>query len=503
VEVTNGDWTEWTDCTATCDTGVQVRTCTNPAPTNGGTECSGLSVRTCNTEDCEPAPAQTTGGDGGNPPGSDDDCDDDTSSTGEDMSSTGEDEGSTGDIDMSSTGDDLATGMATGEGEGTFPCIPGSYVLNPKTNECAPCPAGQYSTEAGTTACILCAAGTIQAIPGATACHECPEGTYVEGEGNAQCNVCPAFSRTLEAGSDSINNCICYPGYGRDSNNEPNEPCNPITCSNNNETECEAATDSCQVVRGYSCMDDEWMFLGCVRSVVCAEKVTCAASLELNNRAWFADACLPTQWNEVDPVPFAPSCCFPVVQDAPDNDTDIDTNVYCTYMPGGACIVIELRGTFVINQNDTTINDTDTLNTTNVIDLVRLEESLANAIEREGLCSAETALQIIQVLDPVENEGTDTFSIHVQMLPPADFNETFSVDIFMATIAIVVSKGSLEDVAEGLLHIASYRSYVEPQQLGLGMDDDDSGAAPGTAPLPLLLAGTLLMAMGASAMGLA
>ncbi|CAF0913672.1 unnamed protein product [Adineta ricciae] len=49
---TNGDWSAWTDpavvvCSATCGNGSrpQYRTCTNPAPANGGLYCNGSSVR--------------------------------------------------------------------------------------------------------------------------------------------------------------------------------------------------------------------------------------------------------------------------------------------------------------------------------------------------------------------------------------------------------------------------------------------------------------------------
>ncbi|XP_020901650.1 mucin-2, partial [Exaiptasia diaphana] len=47
------NWTEWTECSATCDGGVQQRTraCTNPPPQHGGKVCEGSSFETkpCNT----------------------------------------------------------------------------------------------------------------------------------------------------------------------------------------------------------------------------------------------------------------------------------------------------------------------------------------------------------------------------------------------------------------------------------------------------------------------
>lgn len=54
------EWSEWSDCSATCGGGVRThsRTCTNPAPKNDGKTCIeqdlGLPEETgeCNTQDC-------------------------------------------------------------------------------------------------------------------------------------------------------------------------------------------------------------------------------------------------------------------------------------------------------------------------------------------------------------------------------------------------------------------------------------------------------------------
>lgn len=50
------DWSMWTKCTASCGRGEmkRYRTCTNPAPLNGGNDCVGLSGEKddCNTFDC-------------------------------------------------------------------------------------------------------------------------------------------------------------------------------------------------------------------------------------------------------------------------------------------------------------------------------------------------------------------------------------------------------------------------------------------------------------------
>ncbi|XP_019614624.1 PREDICTED: coadhesin-like [Branchiostoma belcheri] len=48
------DWGPWSGCSVTCESGTQTRdrTCTNPAPANGGADCDGLAEETqaCDTE---------------------------------------------------------------------------------------------------------------------------------------------------------------------------------------------------------------------------------------------------------------------------------------------------------------------------------------------------------------------------------------------------------------------------------------------------------------------
>ncbi|KAL5005950.1 hypothetical protein ScPMuIL_017108 [Solemya velum] len=60
----DGEWSSWTPtgsgCSVTCGTGEQNfgRTCSNPAPLNGGAQCSGVTGK---TEECEEAPCPVNG----------------------------------------------------------------------------------------------------------------------------------------------------------------------------------------------------------------------------------------------------------------------------------------------------------------------------------------------------------------------------------------------------------------------------------------------------------
>ena len=51
-----GDWSAWSNCSASCGDGIQNRTrsCDNPAPFNGGNPCSGNETETqsCNDGVC-------------------------------------------------------------------------------------------------------------------------------------------------------------------------------------------------------------------------------------------------------------------------------------------------------------------------------------------------------------------------------------------------------------------------------------------------------------------
>ncbi len=60
----NGGWSAWSVCSQTCGGGTQNRTCTNPAPLNGGSDCTnldgGVATRACNTQICIIAPTITS-----------------------------------------------------------------------------------------------------------------------------------------------------------------------------------------------------------------------------------------------------------------------------------------------------------------------------------------------------------------------------------------------------------------------------------------------------------
>ena len=62
----DGGWSSWSykTCSASCGGGFQTRTrsCTNPAPSNGGLACKGAGTETvqCNTQQCGEGATTTT-----------------------------------------------------------------------------------------------------------------------------------------------------------------------------------------------------------------------------------------------------------------------------------------------------------------------------------------------------------------------------------------------------------------------------------------------------------
>ena len=50
----DGGWSDFSSCSVSCGGGTQTRSCTNPAPENGGAACSGPGSQSCNTQACAP-----------------------------------------------------------------------------------------------------------------------------------------------------------------------------------------------------------------------------------------------------------------------------------------------------------------------------------------------------------------------------------------------------------------------------------------------------------------
>ena len=50
--ILDGGWSGFGACSKACGGGTQSRTCSDPAPTNGGKDCADEATKTCNTQAC-------------------------------------------------------------------------------------------------------------------------------------------------------------------------------------------------------------------------------------------------------------------------------------------------------------------------------------------------------------------------------------------------------------------------------------------------------------------
>ena len=48
----DGGWSDFGACSKSCGGGTETRTCSNPAPANGGKDCVGDGTKVCNTQGC-------------------------------------------------------------------------------------------------------------------------------------------------------------------------------------------------------------------------------------------------------------------------------------------------------------------------------------------------------------------------------------------------------------------------------------------------------------------
>ena len=102
-------------------------------------------------------------------------------------------------------------------------CKPGFEF---RDGSCLKCPAGYYKPDVGNSACIQCGANTISFAENTVCkckrgfsasfdnldCALCPSGKYQDQFGAHPCKTCSVNS-TSEAGSISVNNCTCLPGF--------------------------------------------------------------------------------------------------------------------------------------------------------------------------------------------------------------------------------------------------------------------------------------------------
>ena len=52
VVAVDGDWSRFAACSEACGGGTRSRTCSDPAPANGGKDCVGAAIGACNMQAC-------------------------------------------------------------------------------------------------------------------------------------------------------------------------------------------------------------------------------------------------------------------------------------------------------------------------------------------------------------------------------------------------------------------------------------------------------------------
>ena len=105
-------------------------------------------------------------------------------------------------------------------------CLEGSFKAEIGEQACSACPAHttsfQGATNAGDCLCISGYSNVSIDLP----CESCALGTYKSFVGNNSCVVCPQHSQTINVGSESLQSCLCKPGYVESAGREQAcEPC--------------------------------------------------------------------------------------------------------------------------------------------------------------------------------------------------------------------------------------------------------------------------------------
>lgn len=124
-------------------------------------------------------------------------------------------------------------------------CTRGYYNTAPGAAPvCEPCPEGTFKNESGNHACTLCPVGTYQPNAGmfdSGACIQSPVNTYVSVRGSTEVQHCPQYMTAL-AGSTSVDDCVCGPGFFYD----PNGECYPCVSGGASGWKNESGNSACK-----------------------------------------------------------------------------------------------------------------------------------------------------------------------------------------------------------------------------------------------------------------